>query len=41
MTALTHVDPTFGTVASLEAVNEPIMDANQTPGLGQCMFLLL
>ncbi|KAF8997858.1 glycoside hydrolase superfamily [Cyathus striatus] len=34
MTALTHLDPTFSTVAAIEAVNEPIMDANQTPDYG-------
>lgn len=34
MTALSHLDPNFGSVAALEAMNEPIMDANQTPGLG-------
>ena len=38
MTALSHVDPNFSTVASIEAINEPMMDANQTPGLGQCTF---
>ncbi|KAJ2915952.1 hypothetical protein MD484_g4479, partial [Candolleomyces efflorescens] len=35
MTALSHLDPAFRTVASLQAVNEPVMDANQTPGYGQ------
>ncbi|TFK19960.1 glycoside hydrolase family 5 protein [Coprinopsis marcescibilis] len=34
MTALSHVDPAFETVASLHAVNEPIMDASKTPGYG-------
>ncbi|KAH9479277.1 Glucan endo-1,6-beta-glucosidase B [Psilocybe cubensis] len=34
MTVLSHIDPDFGTVAGIEAMNEPIMDANQTPGLG-------
>ncbi|KDR80884.1 hypothetical protein GALMADRAFT_60653 [Galerina marginata CBS 339.88] len=34
MTALSHLDPNFESVAALEAMNEPIMDANQTPGLG-------
>lgn len=37
MTALSHLDPNFGTVAAIEAMNEPIMDASQTPGLGGCM----
>jgi hypothetical protein len=36
MTALSHLDPAFRAVASLEAVNEPIMDANHTPDYGQC-----
>ena len=36
MTALSHLDPNFSTVAGLEAINEPIMDATQTPGLGEC-----
>ncbi|PPQ63116.1 hypothetical protein CVT24_005827, partial [Panaeolus cyanescens] len=34
ITALSHVDPNFAAVAALEAINEPIMDANQTPGMG-------
>ena len=38
MTALSHVDPNFSTVIALEAINEPIMDANDTPGLGECTF---
>ena len=36
MTALSHVDPAFSSVAAIEAINEPIMDANQTPGYGDC-----
>jgi glucan endo-1,6-beta-glucosidase len=36
MTTLAHTDPAFRTVVSIEAVNEPIMDANQTPGYGRC-----
>ena len=28
MTALSHVDPNFGTVVFLEAIDEPIMDAD-------------
>jgi hypothetical protein len=35
MTALSHLDPDFSTVAAIQAINEPIMDATQTPGLGQ------
>lgn len=41
MTALSHLDPDFGTVAAIEAMNEPIMNAAQTPGLGGCMFLYI
>lgn len=36
MTALSHLDPSFGSVFAIEAVNEPIMDATQTPGYGDC-----
>ena len=36
MTALTHLDPNFGSVAGIEAVNEPLMNASLTPGLGEC-----
>ncbi|KAH8827186.1 glycoside hydrolase [Flagelloscypha sp. PMI_526] len=35
MTTLTHIDPAFKDVVSIEAMNEPIMDASQTPGLPQ------
>ncbi|KAJ8092784.1 hypothetical protein PM082_023612 [Marasmius tenuissimus] len=35
MTTLSHIDPEFSTVFAIEAVNEPIMDANLTPGYGQ------
>jgi len=35
MTALSHLDPNFSSVVGIEAINEPIMDANQTPGLGE------
>ncbi|KAL1759752.1 glycoside hydrolase superfamily [Schizophyllum commune] len=34
MTVLSHLDPAFASVVSIEAVNEPIMDATQTPGYG-------
>ncbi|KAL0576743.1 hypothetical protein V5O48_005233 [Marasmius crinis-equi] len=34
MTTLSHIDPAFATVTQIQAVNEPIMDANQTPGYG-------
>ncbi|KIM51922.1 glycoside hydrolase family 5 protein [Scleroderma citrinum Foug A] len=34
MTTLTHLDPIFSSVFSIEAVNEPITDATQTPGYG-------
>ena len=36
MTAITHIDPAFSAVASIEAMNEPIMDASKTPGMGDC-----
>jgi hypothetical protein len=35
MAYLSHVHPAFATVFSIEAVNEPIQDASQTPGLGR------
>ncbi|KAL0564292.1 hypothetical protein V5O48_017760 [Marasmius crinis-equi] len=35
MTTLSHIDSEFSTVFAIEAVNEPIMDANQTPGYGE------
>jgi len=35
MTALSHLDPNFGTVAGIEAINEPTMNASLTPGLGE------
>ncbi|KAJ3761774.1 glycoside hydrolase family 5 protein [Lentinula raphanica] len=34
MTALSHIHPAFTPVFAIEAVNEPIMDAAQTPGYG-------
>ncbi|TEB33243.1 glycoside hydrolase family 5 protein [Coprinellus micaceus] len=34
MTAVTHLVPAFSAVASIEAMNEPIMDASKTPGMG-------
>ncbi|KAJ3887651.1 glycoside hydrolase family 5 protein [Lentinula edodes] len=34
MTALSHLHPAFAPVFAIEAVNEPIMDAAQTPGYG-------
>ncbi|KAG8759621.1 hypothetical protein FRC12_009716 [Ceratobasidium sp. 428] len=34
MTALSHMDPDFSNVFSIEAINEPEMDYNRTPGLG-------
>ncbi|KAJ3810425.1 glycoside hydrolase family 5 protein [Lentinula aff. lateritia] len=34
MTALSHLHPAFASVFAIEAVNEPIMDAAQTPGYG-------
>ena len=41
MTALSHLDPNFGSVFAIEAVNEPIMDAAQTPDYGTCTYYLL
>ena len=38
MTTLSHVDPNFSSVAALEAINEQIMDADDTPNLGDCAF---
>lgn len=35
VTFFSHVDPNFGSVFSIEAINEPLMDANRTPGYGQ------
>ncbi|CAE6445319.1 unnamed protein product [Rhizoctonia solani] len=34
LTFMSHMDPDFSTVFSIEAINEPIMDANKTPGYG-------
>ncbi|TCD68028.1 hypothetical protein EIP91_011639 [Steccherinum ochraceum] len=34
MTAVTHLHSDFGSVFAIEAVNEEIMDASQTPGYG-------
>ncbi|KAF8166673.1 hypothetical protein K438DRAFT_1984208 [Mycena galopus ATCC 62051] len=34
MTTLSHVDAAFANAVAIEAVNEPIMDATQTPGYG-------
>lgn len=39
MTAVSHLDPNFGSVFAIEAVNEPIMDASQTPGYGTCTYM--
>ncbi|KAF8548718.1 glycoside hydrolase family 5 protein [Imleria badia] len=35
MTSLAHLDPNFGSVFAIEAVNEPIMNATQTPDYGE------
>ncbi|KAH9166732.1 family 5 hypothetical beta glucosidase from glycoside dehydrogenase [Lactarius sanguifluus] len=35
MTALSHLHPNFKSVFSIQAVNEPIMDASKTPGYGE------
>ncbi|KAJ7132293.1 glycoside hydrolase family 5 protein [Mycena epipterygia] len=34
MTTLAHVDPAFANAVAIEAVNEPIMNADDTPGYG-------
>ncbi|KAH7339141.1 glycoside hydrolase superfamily [Rhizoctonia solani] len=34
MTAMTHIDPDFGSVFGIEAINEPTQDATKTPGYG-------
>ena len=36
MTAFSHLDPNFGSVFSIQAINEPLQDPNLTPGYGQC-----
>jgi hypothetical protein len=36
MTYLSHCHPSFENVFAIEAVNEPLMNATQTPGLGEC-----
>lgn len=41
MTAISHLDPAFSDVFSIQAINEPIMDARQTPGYGECKCLML
>ncbi|KAG2338783.1 hypothetical protein BDR05DRAFT_892917, partial [Suillus weaverae] len=38
MTALSHLDPSFGSVFAIEAINEPIMNATLTPNYGTCMY---
>ncbi|KAG8706182.1 hypothetical protein FRC09_002543, partial [Ceratobasidium sp. 395] len=35
MTVITHLDPQFGTVFAIEAINEPEMDYSKTPGLDE------
>lgn len=35
MTFFSHVDSDFGSVLAIQAANEPLMDANRTPGYGQ------
>lgn len=36
MTAVAHLDSDFESVFAIEAVNEPLTDASQTPGYGDC-----
>lgn len=38
MTSLVHLDPAFSSVFAIEAVNEPTMNADETPGYGTCEF---
>ena len=38
MTFFSHMDPSFGSVFAIEAVNEILLDPSLTPGYGQCMF---
>lgn len=40
MTALSHLHPNFESVFSIQAANEPIMDASKTPGYGNCKHFL-
>lgn len=37
MTAVSHLVPDFSPVIAIEAVNEEIQNATQTPGYGECM----
>jgi hypothetical protein len=36
MATLTHIDPDFKSVFSIEATNEPLSNSDQTPGLKEC-----
>lgn len=38
-TFISHVDPAFGNVFAIEAVNEPLMDSTETPGYGDCVSI--
>ncbi|KIM75080.1 glycoside hydrolase family 5 protein, partial [Piloderma croceum F 1598] len=38
MVYLLHTHPTFEMVYTIKAINEPLQDANLTPGLGHCEF---
>lgn len=40
MAYLSHTHPAFESVFTIEAVNEPIQDASQTPGLDRCKCFL-
>ncbi|PLW39027.1 hypothetical protein PCANC_00508 [Puccinia coronata f. sp. avenae] len=35
LTAMSHLDPDFSSVVAIECINEPLSDANLTPGLEQ------
>ena len=41
MAYLSHTHPAFETVYTIEAINEPLQDANLTPGLGRCKFSII
>jgi hypothetical protein len=40
MAYLSHTHPAFETVWSIEAINEPLQDGYEAPGLGKCEFHL-
>lgn len=40
MTALSHLDPDFGSVFAIQGGNEVLTDASQTPGYGDCKLIV-